>query len=334
MRLVKSFLVAFLFLFHSSCGGGSSSGNLEVIISDIAFPVRIGVLDADHLLVAELTTGFVFRYNRKTQERNNVIGFRGFSGEGDGISGLLVDREYELNGYVYIYHIDNDGRNVLSRLVIRDGSLKENRVLKTFSQKGSHNGGGMYQLPDGSILLGIGDGDSPGFAQDVTRFEGKIVILNRNGELLDAENGLPQGIFALGFRNPFGIDGEGSDEIFVSDNGPECDDEINVLQSGGNYGWRAGYECGVHLPAHISPLYVWNPSEGITDLVYLVSRKMLITSLFSSNSLRSLQLDSMGMIVVQENQILIHDEPIIALNAVNDNEVLFSTPTKIYDFRF
>jgi glucose/arabinose dehydrogenase len=304
------------------------------LISDLAFPVRVGVLDADHLLVAELTTGFVFRYNRITQERNNLIGFPGFSGSGDGISGLLIDREYDSNGFVYVYHTANDGRNALSRLVVRDGSLKENQLLQTFSRKGSHNGGGMYQLPDGSLLIGIGDGDSPASAQDANRFEGKVVIVNRNGELLDAGNGLPQGIYALGFRNPFGIDGEGSERIFVADNGPECDDEINVLQSGGNYGWRSGYECGVHLPGHLPPLHVWNPSEGITDLVYLASRRTLVTSLFNINSLRSLELDTRGMRVVQENEILLHDEPVIALYAVNDDEVLFSTPTKIYAYRF
>jgi glucose/arabinose dehydrogenase len=333
MNLLRAVTLVLFVLFHASCGGSSPESVPKLLLADLPFPVRAVPLDGDTVIVAELATGVLFQFSEGTGERIDLLTFTSFSPEGDGISGLLVDRGYADNGYVYVYHTDVNGINVLTRLVLRDGLIFENRVIQTFAGKGSHNGGGMYQLPDGTILLGTGDGDVPAFAQDPDRLEGKIILLSREGEFLDTGNGFPPGVYAIGFRNPFGIDGNGDREIFVADNGPECDDEINRLHSGGNYGWRSGYVCGEHLPGHIAPIYVWNPSVGITDLVYVPSRKILLTSLFNLNSIRSLKLDVSGNRVVREAEILETNESVIGMSYYSDREIIFTTPTEVFYYR-
>lgn len=333
-KQLKYFFLVFFLLFNSACGGGSSSGNdTSVLLEDLVFPGRVRVLDSDTLLVAEFGSGKIFQYDIKTSERTDVITFPPFTSDGGGISGLLVDREFDSNGYVYVYHTNEEGRNVLTGFILRNGVAGARRTLREFTQKSGHNGGGMYQFTNGNILLGIGDGGKPAFAQDAGKHEGKILLLNRAGVLQDAGIGLPLGVYALGLRNPYGMDGSGDDQIFVADNGPECDDEINKLKAGGNYGWRDAYVCGQHLPGHIAPLHVWPTSVGITDVAYLPAQGLVLTSLYNSNTLHSLRYDRALETVSSTNIVIQMDESIIGLSRFGENAISFTTTSKVYTLR-
>ena len=49
----------------------------------------------------------------------------------------------------------------------------------------------------------------------------------------------------MGLRNSFDFtfDPVVPGRIFASENGPGCDDEMNRIEAGYNYGWRADYPC-------------------------------------------------------------------------------------------
>jgi glucose/arabinose dehydrogenase len=330
MTLLKKFLLP-LFALLISCGGGGG-GSEETIeeFSDFLYPVRIGELDKTHLIVAELTSGKLLSTNRETNERTELQTLAPFTGNGLGISGLLVDRNFSGNGYVFVYHgTGESGRNVLTRFTIKDSKVEKREQLLLLTTPSGHNGGGMYQLSNGNILLGIGDGGNPSYSQDTDKLEGKILILSRDGQFIDAKNGLSKGIYALGFRNPFGIDGFNDEDIFVADNGPDCDDEVNLLISGRNYGWRENYECGKVLPNHQAPIYSWSPSQGITDLS-VSKNNSILTSHYNTNTLISLKLDGDLQKVETENEIIKNaKDPIIDLLRTENNEILYTTPTNI-----
>ncbi|HMO16746.1 MAG TPA: PQQ-dependent sugar dehydrogenase [Oligoflexia bacterium] len=320
----------------TSCGGGggggggiSIQGSREVLVSDLSFPVRIGELDSEVLIFSELSTGKVSTFNKKSGDVTELIRFPGFLGSGLSISGLMVDREFERNGFVFLYHGTAElGKNVLTRLEIKNGKLAGRLQLRSFSSPSVHNGGGMYQFSNGNILLGIGDGNNPALAQDVNRVEGKILLINRNGDLIDSSNGLPGGIYALGFRNPFGIDGDGDGVIFVADNGPECDDKIARLVSGGNYGWRMDYQCGVNIEGHIQPEFLWAKSEGLTDI--LLFKGLILVPHFNTNRLLALKFTGAYSGVTEEIELISNGtEPIIDLLKTKNQEVLYTTPKGI-----
>ena len=75
--------------------------------------------------------------------------------------------------------------------------------------------------------------------------------------------------FASGFRNVFGMAVHpDSGRLFVSDNGPDCNDEIDLVERGGNYGWRDGQPCGDSDSEFIAPIIVIDPTIGITGVTF------------------------------------------------------------------
>lgn len=151
------------------------------------------------------------------------------------------------------------------------------RILLTFDQpQFNHDGGDLAFGPvDGLLHISTGDGGSSndnnaghtggdatrpsgglGNSQDITKLLGKILRvdpLGNNGP--GGEFGIPAGnpfvgvggggreeIFAYGLRNPWRIcfdDGTGgTNRLFVADVGQGEVEEINLVASGDNLGWR------------------------------------------------------------------------------------------------
>lgn len=147
------------------------------------------------------------------------------------------------------------------------------RVLLVFGQpQGNHNGGQLEFGPDGKLYIGSGDGGGAndnqsghtgngssgplGNALDLTKFLGKILRidpLGTNGPggtygipgdnpFVGAGGGTREEIFAYGLRNPwrFSFDQRpgGTGRLFCGDVGQGSVEEVNLIVSGGNYGWR------------------------------------------------------------------------------------------------
>lgn len=149
------------------------------------------------------------------------------------------------------------------------------RVLLTFDQpQFNHDGGQLAFGPDEMLYISTGDGGSggdnePGHtgggvgnpsgglgnAQDRTNLLGKVLridVLGNSGP--GSEYGIPvdnpfvgaggarEEIFAYGLRNPWRFsfdDGPGgSGDLFLADVGQGDVEEVNIIESGGNYGWR------------------------------------------------------------------------------------------------
>jgi hypothetical protein len=83
-------------------------------------------------------------------------------------------------------------------------------------------------------------------AQDVNDLRGKIFRLGPGGRPAPGNPFGPDNpAAAYGVRNPFGLcfdprDGYG----YFTENGPDCDDEVNFLTLGANYGWSSSDPCG------------------------------------------------------------------------------------------
>lgn len=226
----------------------------------------------------------------------------------NGLLGIGLDPEFERTPFVYLFYSENDfapppnfdadalpydgplGENVLARLLLaEDGTLdldSYEELLRTPSERvGGHEGGQITFMPDGTLLLAVGDntnpfGDANGFApldnrperdrydarrtsQNPHDLRGKILRLNRDGSIpngnmfpRDGSQGRPE-IYAMGMRNPFraAVDpvtgrvyfGDiGPDAALDGPRGPRGYDEVNVVDGPANYGWP--YCIGPNLP--------------------------------------------------------------------------------------
>ena len=174
-----------------------------------------------------------------------------------GLLGLAFHSDFATNGRFVVYYSasatggdSDDHDNVLSEFRIdasgeRADPGSEREVLRFGQPQPNHSGGGLGFGPDGHLYLGTGDGGgrgdadvghSPGGnAQDPTRLLGKILRLD-----IDAADDRSPEIYALGFRNPWRLGWEpaGDRRLLVSDVGFGRYEELDVVEQGGNYGWR------------------------------------------------------------------------------------------------
>ena len=73
---------------------------------------------------------------------------------------------------------------------------------------------------------------------------GKLIRINKDGSIPDdnpfiEDNRALDDIFSYGHRNPQGLIQLNDGQIIEHEHGPFGGDEINIIQSGKNYGWPA-----------------------------------------------------------------------------------------------
>ncbi len=158
----------------------------------------------------------------------------------------------------YTYSVASNNGTLASPLVLIEG----------LSGSNDHNSGKLAFGPDNKLYYTIGDQGVNQFgnkcnvshAQDIPTlamlnsvppnynyYEGKTLRLNLDGSIPDdnpAINGVRSHIYTYGHRNAQGLVFGKNGKLYSSEHGPKSDDELNILQSGGNYGWPyvSGYK--------------------------------------------------------------------------------------------
>jgi glucose/arabinose dehydrogenase len=167
-------------------------------------------------------------------------------GEG-GMMGIAVDPEFATNRFIYTCFHSSLSTPATTRVVrwrVDAGytTLTNRTDLITDIPASStfHFGCRTRFGPDGNLWITTGDGAIGTAPQDKQSLAGKVLRIDRNG---NAPAGNPGGafrpqIYTYGHRNPQGIAFRPSDgKAYSIEHGTGCDDEINLLVPGGNYGW-------------------------------------------------------------------------------------------------
>ena len=216
-----------------------------------------------------------------------------------GLLGLAFHPDFASNGRLFVYYSAPlrdaaasglDHTNRLSEFHVDPGELRADpaeRVILEFEQpQANHSGGALGFGPDGYLYLGAGDGGgtadnddghSPqGNAQDTAKLNGKILRLDVDGgdpyavppDNPFADGGGAPEIYAYGFRNPWRLswEPEGERRLLVSDVGYGRYEEVDVVERGGNYGWRVreGAHC-LDVEAPLIPLASCAPAGDNGD---------------------------------------------------------------------
>lgn len=186
-----------------------------------------------------------------------------------GLLGLAFHPEFRNKGLFYInYTTTQNGprRTVVSEFSASGNQANPNseRVLLEIDQfAGNHNGGMLAFGPDGYLYIGLGDGgggsDPGNNGQDKTSLLATILRIDVDKKDPGIEYAIPPDnpfvgegggvrgeIFAFGLRNPwrFSFDTQ-TNRLWAGDVGQNRLEEINIVESGGNYGWprMEGLDC-------------------------------------------------------------------------------------------
>jgi glucose/arabinose dehydrogenase len=124
---------------------------------------------------------------------------------------------------------------------------------------------------DGTIFLSSGDRQKMAPAQDRNVDLGKIIHLTAEGQLVGGR------FFSLGHRNSLGLAFDGEGRLWNVEMGPRGGDELNLVESGKNYGWPlASYGShygGSDIPDNhaakgfAEPKLWWTPSISPAGLI-------------------------------------------------------------------
>ena len=183
-----------------------------------------------------------------------------------GLFGVVLDPDYEDNGWIYLSLAHGTGRANSTRVVrgrLADGEFRDLEVLFTAEPpRGTsiHYGGRMAFLADGTLVIALGDGGD--FREDAQRLDshtGTIVRIDRDGSIppdnpfVGRDDARPE-IYSYGHRNVQGlVFDQRSGRLWAHEHGPRGGDEINLVLPGRNYGWPVATFGVDYSGAQITP---------------------------------------------------------------------------------
>jgi glucose/arabinose dehydrogenase len=194
---------------------------------------------------------------------------------------------------------------------------------------GQHFGSRLLFLPDGSLLVSIGDGGNPPLtldgnpirlkAQDPGAAFGKVLRLGDDGKpargnpLAGRSGALPE-VYSLGHRNIQGLAWDSARRaVWANEHGALGGDEVNRIAPGRNYGWPSvsrtreyatGADVGLpSAPGMTDPVLLWEVSTAPSGLAIYSGSAFprwqgdLFSGSLAANDVRRIDLDAAGRVV-------------------------------------
>lgn len=190
-------------------------------------------------------------------------------GQEQGLLGLAFHPNFKQNGFFYVNYTEKGSAStVIARFTANQGlntaeATTEQRLLTVEQPYPNHKGGALAFGNDGMLYFGLGDGGSAGDplgnGQNRSTLLGDVMRIDvdntsgSNNYAIPSDNpyvgntqGFREEIFAYGFRNPFKLSfDKNTGKLWVGDVGQDSVEEIDIVESAGNYGWNIteGNQC-------------------------------------------------------------------------------------------
>lgn len=244
--------------------------DVEIVAQNLSIPWGVDFLpDGDILLTERAGTLKRIGTNGTSFE---IQGVR-HVGEG-GLMGVAVHPQFEQNQWIYLYfttQVDGGLRNRIERHTLADNTLTERTVLLEDIPGGVfHDGGRLAFGPDGYLYATTGDATMPESAQELDNLSGKILRMTDEGTI-PPDNPFGTLVYSYGHRNPQGITWDDAGNLWSTEHGPSGlesgQDEVNLIESGQNYGWPQSkgnvVEANTVAPfLHSGEDYTWAPASA------------------------------------------------------------------------
>lgn len=251
-----------------------------------------------------------------------------------GLLDVAIHPQFAQNRWIYLTYAHGDreaNRTRVARAVYDGTSLRDVRVIFEVSQAktgSQHFGSRLLWLPDGTLLVAIGDGGNPPLqlagdlirkqSQNLQSHLGKIIRINDDGSLPKDNPFAGSKIWSYGHRNIQGISFEPmTRRVWATEHGAKGGDELNLIEKGKNYGWplvSSSQEYGTNNPVSgeryrpglIDPKTIWTPAIAPSGLVFYTGNRFpnwqgnLFAGGLVSRDIRRLEMDKSGEIINQE----------------------------------
>ena len=265
--------VCLITCFSSTLAGSNSMPRAQAFELENAFPnlsfewavdiQQPNSVFGDQLIFVVEKQGIIYNFPERIDagavDRTVFLDIRGkVDNYGEaGLIGLAFQPEYLANSYFFVCYVGKPPHGlVVARYRVSANprvadSASELILIDDSKNTSFHNGGQIAFGPDRLLYITIGDDQDHNNGQDLNDLKGALLRIAPNiagdnppytipptNPFAGNQNGYRQEIYAYGFRNPwrFSIDAP-TNRIWLGDVGEDRYEEIDIIESGGNYGW-------------------------------------------------------------------------------------------------
>jgi len=206
-----------------------------------------------------------------------------------GLLGIAVHPNFEKNHFLYVYFTyENDDKlwNKILRITESENKLADVETIFDKIPGSAFSNGGILKFgPDGKLYVGTGYVSDSHGPQDIQSLEGKILRLNDDGTIPNDNPFSDSPVFSFGHMNTKGLGWDNEGNLFVTEMGPSKNDEINLVQPGGNYGWPE-QECSGN-EEFVDPINCYDPAIEPGGIVFYYGDKIKLENSLVLASLRA-----------------------------------------------
>jgi glucose/arabinose dehydrogenase len=224
------------------------------VATGLNFPAAFTFAPDGRIFYGERLTGEIRIYDPSNGSDTLFFTVRNISTQGEqGLLGLALNPSYPSKPYVYAYATRTVPSLQNQILLIKDvgGTGRKPRMIWASDTVAGdyHDGGRILFGPDGRLYAIVGEGHDFFNSQDLTNDAGKILRMTPTGAI-PPDNPIPGSrIWAYGIRNSYGFNFDPlTGNLWETENGPTCNDELNFIHKGANYGWGPNETCTTPPP--------------------------------------------------------------------------------------
>ncbi|WP_223708486.1 PQQ-dependent sugar dehydrogenase [Niabella beijingensis] len=293
--------------------------------------------------------GRIFKIDHKTGKSKLLLAIKDvYQKNTSGLLGMVAVASDTQNPESFLFvaysfkNKDNVGLKLVRYLIEKD-TLMRPKTFCTITGYRGHFGSRIVLSADKKLFWATGDGAVSGAALDAADLKGKVLRFNLDGTVPSDNPIAGSPVWARGFRNIQGMVFSGNNLLYTSEHGDASDDEVNIVQKGGNYGWdkiegaadtdaEKAFAGGTRI---IEPVMAWTPTIAPAGLTFYNNSRipewknsLLLVSL-KDRSLRVLKRSANGARIADETIYL--DKVYGRLRAVcvsPDGDVYLSTSNK------
>jgi aldose sugar dehydrogenase len=262
---------------------GTTTLQVDTLVSGLDIPWEI-LWGPDNFIWMTERRGRVSRINPVTGQVTVVLNHQSavWQNSESGMLGMALHPDFANSPYVYIAYTYGTSSSNAKEKIVRfeyNGTslINETTLLDDIPANSTHIGCRILFLPDGTILFTTGDAQNQPSSQSMNSLAGKVLRMNQDGTIpADNPYGPNSYVYASGFRNTQGMVLLDNGRIFLSEHGPNTDDEFMELFPGRNYGWPNVHgfcttTSEIQFCADsnvVEPLIAWTPTIAPSDLIF------------------------------------------------------------------
>jgi glucose/arabinose dehydrogenase len=323
------------------------------VAGNLNFPAAFAFAPGGDIYYGEKNTGTISVLNPRTGRHHGFFHVSNVGSAGEqGLLGIAIPKGFPTTTpYLYTYATRTFNGALRNQIVrIKDVRGKGANMTVIFTSQTTpgtyHDGGHIAFGPDGNLYAVVGESHNPANSQDLRIAAGKVLRMTAAGGVPKHPPIPNTRIYSYGLRNSFGFSFDPSTgRMWESEAGPECNDEINRIVPGRNYGWGPHENCSGSSPRDtnqdgrnpVLPLLWYTPTITPTGLAFCrhcglgaANNGALFFGAYNTGDIRRVRLTRDRLGVATQAVVYHHGGGILSVQASPDGHLYFSDGSGIY----